>query len=84
MSHASRPHLDQTNGKFRNKQTAGSGRIGGTEQQNADCPVQQQSQPEAKHNESIVLDFCGCGQTEQAGINWILLRAAPTHSLSSC
>lgn len=83
MSHASQPHLNQTNGKFRNKQTAGSGRIVGTEQQqNTDCPVQQQSQPEATHNESTVLHFGGCGQPELAGIIWILLNSVPTHSLS--
>lgn len=40
--------------------------------------------PEGEHNESIVLHFCGCGQTEPAGIIWILYGTIPTHSVAPC
>lgn len=69
-----RTHLSQTNGKFRNKSTAGAG------QQNGDCPAWQQRWPDAENNESIVLHFfSGRGHTEPAGIIWILYGTIPSH-----
>lgn len=73
----SRPHLCQTNGKFRNKSTAAAG------QQNGDCPVRQQGWPDAEDNGSIVLHFSGCGQAELAGIIWILYGTIPSYSVHS-
>lgn len=73
-------HDNKINRNCSNEQADVSRLTVGTGGQNSDCPVWQQGWPEGENNEGIVLRISDCGQTDLAGIIWILYGAIPSHS----